>query len=146
MTIRQDWENWNKSYTEFKIAKKNMKVFTKNFVKDCSIGQYYENYLNTLSLKGVTDKTQIADKAFECRSTSCFYKVPEPQFKLQKCANVRLDGTVLEDCCKRCEGRADIELFAYLVQQLQRADENKSKATRKLFSNLLFWKQKQNSK
>ena len=76
MTIKQDLENLRKSFDEVKLAKKNKKTFIENFAKNCEITEYWQNYLNSLSIEKdiskITDDKQREAKAFQLRSTSCF--------------------------------------------------------------------------
>ncbi len=149
MTIKQDWENLSKSIDELRIAKKNKKVFIENFAKNCVITEYWQNYLNGLSIEKsvskIIDEKQRENKAFQLRSTSCFYKVKDPkvetkyesQFEIQKCGNVRFGGTVLDGCCSNCEHYGDIKLFATVEERLQQAKTYRNKATLKLLSNFL---------
>ena len=149
MTIKQDLENLSKSFDEVKLAKKNKKTFIENFAKNCEITEYWQNYLNSLSIEKdiskITDDKQREAKAFQLRSTSCFYKVKDPkvetkyesQFEIQKCGNVRFDGTVLDSCCGHCDCYGNIKLFATVEERLQQAKANRTKATIKLLSNFL---------
>ncbi len=138
MTIKQDLKNLSKSIAELKLAKKNKKKCIENFAKDCDISEYWQNYLNSLSL----EKGELKDikdvEAFELRSTACFYKVlQEPQFKIRKCGNVRSDGTVLDGCCGNCEHYGDIKMFTVVSERLNQAKTNRNEAAIKLLSNFL---------
>lgn len=145
MTIKQDWEDWRMSRVVTDFAEHNLERFYDNVTEHCSVGQYFENYRKAFSLtdvaKNANNQEYIDKLALECRSSSCFYKVPEPQYKLCKCINVRFDGFVAR-CCKDCPHFGNIKKFAKLTNQLKEARLQQRQSLNKLLSNLLFWKQK----
>ncbi len=142
MTIKQDWILLKQSQIKINKAKHKIDVFCKNAVEDCSVGEYYDNYMKTCTLPDLNYKTTNQDfvnwTALQHRSSYCFYKVPEPQYPLGKCVNVRLDGTV-SVCCKKCPNYNEMKTLSSLLNDIEHAKQDRNKALRKLLSNVFFW-------
>lgn len=147
MTIVQDYKDFIKSYVNLKKLKKELDVFCKGAVKDCSITEYHENHIKALDLP--ERNVKISNEEYwnwvrlEHRSTSCFFKVPEPQFVVDKCVNVRLDGQVFE-CCKKCPNYDVMKELADFITRIEQAEKVRNEAALKLLSNLFFWKKQVN--
>ncbi len=127
MNIRQDASVFLKKYLQACAIKKDMNKFRNNHAEECSISNYWENYIKTLGFK---DKIQTAkfdeygkygDEALEHRSTSCFYVGPEKQFKLQQCVNVQNDGIIIRNCCSNCPHFKTIQEYSVTAKKLSDA-------------------------
>ncbi len=144
MTIKQDWENWKQARNSVKLIQREMEVFCKNVVKECSVDEYEKNRINTRTFSDIANYEYISNHywnwlALKHRSTSCFYKASDPKYELAKCINVRLDGTVAY-CCKKCLHHSTMDVLASLIRRAEQAKQDKSKAMHNLLCNVLFWK------
>ena len=148
MTIKQDLSNLVKDYIKIRKLTKDLNAFCEDNAKKCSVLDYHENYLKTLNFESETDAAKkceeagyLSKKAFDHRSTSCFYVGPESQFCMEKCVNVHNDGLITRGCCSKCKDFDTIKKYSEKAKLLFEAERQQHEVINALLRRLKFWKQ-----
>lgn len=143
MNIRQDISVLFTEYFRARAIKNDMDKFRKEYAKECSISDYWENHIKTLGFKNKVQTAKLdecgkyGDDALKHRSTSCFYVGPEKQFKLQQCVNVQDDGFIIRNCCSNCPHFRTIQEYSMTAKKLSEAKEEQTKILGDYFASLV---------
>ncbi len=133
MNIKQDISVLFTEYFRARAIKNSMNEFRKKYAKECSISDYWENYIRTLGFRNEVQTAKLdeygkyGDEALKHRSTSCFYVGPEKQFKLQQCVNVQDDGFIIRNCCSNCPHFKTIQEYSMTAKKLSEAKEEQKR-------------------
>lgn len=147
-TIKQDLKNWLDACDKTKRAQYALNHFASVIMEDCSVSDYYENYIKSLRFN--TEPGAKENQTGDYRATACFYKLEydteswlgkDHKYLAGQCVNT-CRVAVDEKYCRGCPHCGTFVEYANLHRKLETAQANQEKSRNALLQNFVFWKKK----